>query len=201
MRRTGSRERIDRMRQVLVQRGYQEAITYSFVSHTLQSRLFPDVDSIALLNAISGDMERMRLSLWPGLLTALRYNLNRQQERARLFETGKVFSRNGEIKQAPVIGGLSYGRVAPEQWDNPYESGSFYDIKSDVEALLTACCGPFPPDYRPVAIPALHQGKAAEIMYQGLKIGLVGALQPAVQSYLELEREVYLFELYLGTYP
>ena len=201
MRRTGARERIDRMRQALVQRGYQEAITYSFVSHTLQSRLFPDADSIALLNAISGDMERMRLSLWPGLLTALRYNLNRQQERARLFETGKVFSRNGEIKQAPVIGGLSYGRVAPEQWDNPYESGGFYDIKSDVEALLTACCGPLPADYRPVATAALHQGKAAEIMYQGRGIGLVGALHPALQSYLEIEREVYLFELYAEHIP
>ena len=196
MRRTGARERIGRMRQVLVQRGYQEAITYSFVSHTLQSRLFPDADGIALLNAISGDMERMRLSLWPGLLTALRYNLNRQQERARLFETGKVFSRNGEIKQAPAIGGLSYGSVAPEQWDNPYGSGGFYDIKSDVEALLTACCGPLPPDYRPVAVAALHQGKAAEIVYQGREIGLVGALHPALQSYLEIEREVYLFELY-----
>ena len=201
MRKPGARERLDSLRRTLVNRGYQEAITYSFVSHTLQSRLFPDTDSIALLNAISGDMERMRVSLWPGLLTALRYNLNRQQERARLFETGKVFSRNGEIKQAPAIGGLSYGRVAPEQWDNPYEDGSFYDIKSDVEALLTACCGPFPPAYRPVSIPALHQGKAAEIVYQGLKIGLVGALHPTLQSYLEIEREVYLFELYLEHIP
>ena len=201
MRKPGARERLDSLRRTLVNRGYQEAITYSFVSHSLQSRLFPDTDSIALLNAISGDMERMRLSLWPGLLTALRYNLNRQQERVRLFETGKVFRRNGQITQAPVIGGLSYGRVAPEQWDNPYGYGSFYDIKSDVEALLTACCGPLPPEYRPVALAALHQGKAAEIVYRGLRIGLVGALHPTLQAYLEMEREVYLFELYLEHIP
>ena len=201
MRKPGARERLDSLRRTLVNRGYQEAITYSFVSHELQSRLFPDTDSIALLNAISGDMERMRVSLWPGLLTALRYNLNRQQERVRLFETGKVFSRNGELKQAPAIGGLSYGRVAPEQWDNPYDYGSFYDIKSDVEALLATCCGPLAPAYRPVAAAALHQGKAAEIVYQGLKIGLVGALHPTLQSYLEIEREVYLFELHLEQIP
>ena len=201
MRRTGFRERLDLMRQVLVQRGYQEAITYSFVSHTLQSRLFPDAGSIALVNAISSDMERMRLSLWPGLLAALRYNLNRHQERVRLFETGKVFSGKDEIQQLQVIGGLSYGKVAPEQWDNPYETGNFYDIKSDVEAVLTACCGPVSPDYRPVAVTALHQGKAAEIIYQGMLIGLAGALHPTIQSYLEIESEVYLFELFLEQIP
>ena len=113
------------MRRVLVNRGYQEAITYSFVSHTLQSRLFPEDESIALLNAISSDMERMRLSLWPGLLTALRHNLNRQQERVRLFETGKVFICKDEIQQSPVIAGLSYGKVAPEQWDEQYENSGF----------------------------------------------------------------------------
>ena len=201
MRKSGFRERLDLARKALVQRGYQEAVTYSFVSHALQSRLFPDVDSIALVNAISGDMERMRLSLWPGLLTALRYNLNRQQERVRLFETGKVFSRNGEIRQSPVIGGLSYGKVAPEQWDNPYGSGNFFDIKADTEALFTACCGPLPLDYRPVAVAALHQGKAAEILHRGLRIGLLGALHPTIQSYLEIEREVYLFELFLDRVP
>ena len=201
MRRSGVRERLDLVRRALVQRGYQEAISYSFVSHTLQSRLFPDTGSIALVNAISSDMERMRVSLWPGLLTALRYNLNRQQERVRLFESGKVFSRNDGIRQAPVIGGLSYGKVAPEQWDNPYGAGNFYDIKSDVEAVLAACCGPVSMDYQPVSVTALHQGKAAEIMYRGLRIGLAGALHPAIQSWLEIEQEVYLLEVFLEQIP
>ena len=201
MRKPGFRERLDLMRRVLVQRGYQEAITYSFVSDALQSRLFPDVESIALVNAISSDMERMRLSLWPGLLTGARHNLNRQQERVRLFETGKVFSRAGEIQQSPVIGALSYGKVAPEQWDNPYQSGNFYDIKSDVEAVISAGYGQLPLAYRPVAVAALHHGKSAEIIYQGQRIGLLGALHPAIQSHLEIEREVYLFELFLEHIP
>lgn len=201
MRKPGARERLDTLRGTLVNRGYQEAVTYSFVSHTLQSRLFPDTGSIALVNAISTDMERMRVSLWPGLLAALRYNLNRQQERVRLFESGKVFTREGEIRQSPVIGGLSYGKVAPEQWDNPYGYGGFHDIKSDVEALLAACCGPLSTDYRPVGVAALHQGKSAEIICRGLRVGLVGALHPTLQSYLELEREVYLFELFMDQVP
>ena len=201
MRRPDSRERLDFMRRALVNRGYQEAITYSFVSHTLQSRLFPEDESIALLNAISSDMERMRLSLWPGLLTALRHNLNRQQERVRLFETGKIFNVGDEIQQSPVIGGLSYGNVAPEQWNDRNGSADFYDIKADLEAMLAASCGSNSLDYRPVAGAALHHGKAAEIIHDGRRIGLVGALHPALQSRLEVESEVYLFEIDLEKIP
>ena len=201
MRKPGSRERMDRVRMALVNRGYQEAITYSFVSHDLQSRLFPEEPGISLLNAISADMERMRTSLWPGLLTALRHNLNRRQERVRLFESGTVFSGNGAVRQSPAIGGLSYGAAEPEQWDRRGASGDFYDIKSDVEAVLSACCGAVAPEYRPVGVPALHHGKAAEIIFDDRRIGLVGALHPEIQALLEIEAEVCLFELYLDRIP
>ena len=136
-----------------------------------------------------------------GLLTALRHNLNRQQERVRLFETGKVFICKDEIQQSPVIGGLSYGKVAPEQWDEQYENSGFHDIKADVEDMLAACCGPISLDYRPVAGAALHHGKAADIIYDGRRIGLAGALHPGIQSYLEIEGEVYLFEISLEKIP
>ena len=195
MRASGPGERMDRMRRALVGRGYQEAITYSFVGHDLQSRLFPEQPGISLLNAISGDMERMRVSLWPGLLGALQHNLNRQQERVRLFETGQVFSNNGDIRQAPVIGGLSHGPAQPEHWDRRGSGGDFYDIKSDLEAVLSACCGPVAPEYSPVSVPALHHGKAAEVICNDRRIGLVGALHPEIQARLEIETEVFLFEL------
>lgn len=201
MRKPGSRERMDQVRLALVNRGYQEAITYSFVSHDLQSRLFPEQAGITLLNAISADMERMRVSLWPGLLTALRHNLNRRQERVRLFESGKVFSSNGDIRQSPAIGGLSYGAAEPEQWDRRSATGDFYDIKSDVEAVLSTCCGPDAPEYRSVGVPALHHGQAAEIIYDDRRVGLVGVLHPEIQAQLEIEAEVCLFELYLDGMP
>ncbi len=201
MRASGFRERMHRMRQTLVGRGYQEAITYSFVSHDLQSRLFPEQPGISLLNAISGDMERMRVSLWPGLLGALRHNLNRQQERVRLFETGKVFSSNGALRQAPAIAGLSHGSAQPQHWDQGVPCGDFYDIKSDLEAVLSACCGPVVPDYRPVSTPALHDGKAAAVFCNDVRVGLVGALHPALQAQLEIESEVFLFELDLEKIP
>ena len=201
MRKPGFGAPLGQARTALVSRGYQEAITYSFVSHELQSLLFPEVAGISLLNALSADMERMRVSLWPGLLTALRYNLNRRQTRVRLFETGKVFRADGELRQTPALGGLSCGPTQPEQWGQRSTSGDFYDIKADLEAALSACGGLIAPDYRPAAVAALHQGKSAQVLGNGRPVGLVGALHPGLQSQLEIDTEVYLFELYLEQVP
>ncbi len=201
MRKPGLGAPLGQARTALINRGYQEAITYSFVSHELQSLLFPEVAGIRLLNALSADMERMRLSLWPGLLTALRYNLNRRQTRVRLFETGKVFSADGELRQTPALGGLSCGPTQPEQWGQRNASGDFYDIKADLEAALSAWGGRIAPDYRPAAVTALHQGKSAQVIHNGRPVGLVGALHPGLQSQLEIDTEVYLFELYLEQVP
>lgn len=201
MRPPGEETRVAALGRALAERGYQEAITYSFVDPALQALLFPEAEGLPLLNAISADMARMRVSMWPGLLTALRRNLNRQQPRARLFETGKVFNRRaGALAQTPMLGGLSCGGVAPEQWGGG-QAGDFYDLKSDVEAALAASCGPLTPAYRPVAVAALHDGQAAEIILDGRPIGLLGALHPGLQTQLDIDLPVYLFELDMSLIP
>ena len=96
-----------RIRHFLVDLGYQEAITYSFVSPELQSWLAPDVDVVNLSNPISSDMATMRTSLWPGLIQALQHNLNRQQDRISLFECGLRFiQQDSELKQEMMVSGL-----------------------------------------------------------------------------------------------
>lgn len=202
MRPAGERERLGAVRLALAARGYQEAVTYSFVSAELQSLLFPGAADIALVNAISPDSERMRLSLWPGLTTALRRNVNRQQLRARLFEVGKVFApEQGRARQETAVGGLLYGSALPPQWGAAAAPGDFYDLKSDVEAVLAACCERRGLAFEAVEVAALHQGKAAAVVSAGRRVGLLGALHPKIQSRLGLEEEVCLFEIYLERLP
>ena len=88
---TESRLPIARIRTALVDRGYQEAITYSFVSPGLNERMTGSPHHLELINPISADQSVMRASLWPGLIQALTMNLNRQQTRMRLFESGIRF--------------------------------------------------------------------------------------------------------------
>ncbi|WP_438950782.1 phenylalanine--tRNA ligase subunit beta [Porticoccus sp.] len=187
------------LRQQLVARGYREAITYCFVDPEIQKHLLPDIEGIALANPIASDMSVMRTTLWSGLLPAVRRNLNRQQSRVRIFESGLSFiPEAGGVKQASMIAGAVTGSRLPERWSNPHDLVDFYDIKSDVEALLKQnhVFG----EYRfvPAAHTALHPGQCAAIERKGELVGYVGLLHPRVQKQLDISQPVYVFELALG---
>lgn len=189
---------IPRLRQVLVDRGYQEAITYSFIDPEMEKMFSPDNHPIALANPISAEMSVMRGSLWGGLAQALTYNLNRQQDQARFFEIGRRFIRHDDrIAQEDVVAGLVCGTRVPEQWGEPRQALDFYDIKSDVAALLAAGDSReiiYVPDRQP----ALHPGQAARIVRGGQTLGWLGALHPSLAQKLDLTTGVYLFELDLS---
>jgi phenylalanyl-tRNA synthetase beta chain len=186
---------------VLIQRDYQEAITYSFVDPRLQNLLNPNVSSITLTNPIASDMATMRTSLWTGLLQSLLYNQKRQQSRVRLFETGLCFINvDNELQQEASIAGLVMGERWPEQWGVKGESVDFFDIKADVEALLSLTGHRITDrfSFQPANHPALQPGQTAAVYYQAQEIGFLGALHPNLISVLELNAPVYLFELRLA---
>ena len=188
--------RESRMRLMMVDREYQEVVTYSFVDPMLQSLVDPEARTVSLANPISSDMATMRSSLWPGLIQALIHNRNRQQDRVRLFELGKTFSREGKSNQeTPVIAGIAMGSVMPKQWGAKTRGTDFFDMKGDVEALidLTACAEEFA--FSAAEHPALHSGQSAQLYRNKEKIGWIGAMHPDIQAKLDLDKPVYLFEL------
>jgi len=195
----------ERVRARLVDRGYHEAVTYSFVDAALQARIAPALDSVALANPIASNMGVMRTTLWPGLIGAALHNLNRQQSRVRLFETGLVFVAEGNrIHQPKMIGGIAIGPVVPEQWAHPSRGVDFYDVKGDVESLL-ALSGREVGFIADDTHPALHPGQTASIRCDGERIGTLGVLHPGLASELKIPGAV-LFELCLepistGTVP
>ncbi len=193
---------LGQLRRVLLARGYHEAITYSFVDPKIQTHFLGDKQAIALANPISSDMSEMRTSLWPGLIQALQYNQNRQHSRVRLFESGLVFSQtdvDGTIEQVAKLGGVIAGPREVESWAHSGDKVDFYDIKGDLEALLMM--GGHSTSYRFKQMDgqqgALHPGQSAQIIYDGRVVGVVGALHPSVESALDLNGPVFLFELEL----
>ncbi|MCW8090623.1 phenylalanine--tRNA ligase subunit beta [Alteromonas sp. ASW11-130] len=190
------------LKSVLLQRGYQEAITYSFVDPKIQQALFPGTKSLTLPHPISSDMSVMRVSLMPGLLGAAAYNQKRQQARIRFFETGLKFiaddSAPNGVLQVPVIGGLIVGKRNEEHWDLGDEAFDFYDLKGDVEALLTLTGNVSEFSFVASNHSALHPGMAADIEFQGKKIGVIGAIHPQFMKLLGLNGRVFVFELDLS---
>ncbi len=187
---------LSRWRETLVQRGFQEAITYSFVDPRFAQALDPERQPLALANPISEDLAVMRTTLWAGLVKALAYNQKRQQARVRLFEIGLNFlPQNGELVQERYIGGVIYGEALPEQWGESRRVVDFFDLKADVEALLALTGRPEAFAFVTASHPALHPGRTARIDLDGRPCGWLGALHPAVERRLELEGPVFVFEL------
>ena len=166
----------------LVARGYQEAITYSFIDPKLFELFSPGMKPLELANPISADMAAMRASLWPGLVKALQYNLNRQQSRVRLFEAGLRFvGQLPALEQEAMLAGAVTGSREPEGWANAREAVDFFDVKADVEALLAFAGNGGAYRFVPSEHPALHPGQTARVECDGRLVGFVGSLHPEWQ--------------------
>lgn len=187
----------------LVARGYQEAVTYSFVDPAMQRMIDPDVTPVALANPISADMAVMRTSLWTGLLQTAIHNLNRQQSRVRIFEAGQCFVPAADKQVDSVLGlaqnmalaGLICGTRAPVGWTGSKDKVDFYDIKGDLESLLNITGLETEFAFGAATHPALHPGQCAALTRKDQQIGWVGQLHPKLQADLGLNTAVYLFQV------
>ncbi|MFZ2207453.1 MAG: phenylalanine--tRNA ligase subunit beta [Porticoccaceae bacterium] len=190
------------IRAVLVQRGYREVICYSFVPPEIAGLVTGGAPAIPVINPISAAMSVMRPSLWPGLLLALRHNLNRQQERVRVFETGLCFGGGPGGEQRMMLAGLITGSREPEGWANAPDQADFFALKGDVEALLAALGIGAQVSGERGAHPALHPGQCLRLGDgAGATLGHLGLLNPTVARELDFHRPVFLFELSLDALP
>jgi phenylalanyl-tRNA synthetase beta chain len=190
---TETRVRNERTADALVDRGYQEAITYSFTEPAIQAVLQPG-PAFALANPISAELAVMRASLWPGLLQALGSNQRRQQQRVRLFEIGRRYS-GADGAETEVVAGVVAGSALPEQWGAEATKVDFFDVKADVEALLDLTGDAAQFRFVPERHPALHPGQSARIWRGDRSVGWLGALHPEHSRRLDLTYPVFVFEI------
>ncbi|MCW8906986.1 MAG: phenylalanine--tRNA ligase subunit beta, partial [Sedimenticola sp.] len=189
---------LQRAKRLLVDRDYQEAITYSFISQAMHDLVDPGHVPVVLANPISSDMSIMRTTLWAGLLQAAVYNQARQQPRVRIFESGLRFIRqDNEIKQENMIAGLVSGALNPENWGASDRNVDFFDLKADLEALLALTGAPESFRFSAAEHPALHPGQSAQITKNGSEIGWIGRLHPEIEAKLDISSGAFLFEIHL----
>jgi len=188
---------LDRIKDLLVDLGYQEAITYSFTDKAALNLLTPKDDVYCLQNPISSDLSVMRTTLWAGLLNAMDGNLKRNEESVRFFETGLKFTiEDGQLKQEQTLSMLVTGLVQPEQWGQPSKVVDFYDVKHDVEAILQLNGMASGYRFKQSQCDALHPGQTAELITSnGEHVGYIGLLHPALEKQFDIKKPVYLVEL------
>jgi phenylalanyl-tRNA synthetase beta chain len=187
---------IDKAASTLIARDYQEVITYSFIDSE-SDKLISGIESeLVLSNPISSAMSVMRASLWPGMLSVAASNSARQQNRIRLFEIGKSFHGSlDKHEEVERFAGLVMGPVLPEQWGSKSRPVDFFDIKSDVAAMLglTGDSGHF--EYVSATRVALQPGQTASIIRNSRTVGVIGKLHPRLAKHFDLKQDVFLFEL------
>jgi phenylalanyl-tRNA synthetase beta chain len=203
-----ARRGVHRLRHALAQAGYQEAVNFGFTDRESEVRLSmhqgDESQVIQVRNPIANQYAVMRSTLWGGLLGNLRANLNRGNNRIRLFEIGRVFMRNPSQAEAPGmvagydqprrVGGLAYGLALPEQWASKSRVVDFFDVKGDLESAFA------PLQFVTMAAthPALHPGRSAQIVFKvgnkTIPVGWIGELHPALQQAYELPQAPVLFE-------
>lgn len=194
-----SEQSLKALKTSLVQRGYNEVVTYSFVAEEKQKAIAPELPYVVLKNPISDDMKAMRTTLFSGLLQSMAYNQNRQQSRVRLFETGLVFYKNDSdptgATQVPMFGGAIVGPANAAGWDMDSRNADFYDLKGDVETLLKMSHKLDKVLFETCSNPALHPGQSASITQNGQEIGVMGQLHPQLVKTMGVSGTVFMFQI------
>ena len=158
----------------------------------------PGIPAVPLANPISADMGVMRTSLITGLLLALKYNTSRQQSRVRLFETGQRFILTEPLIQQDMVAGIITGSRGEKSWAGDDTPVDFYDIKGDVEAILTLTGAAANITFKAEAHPCLQPGQSMTILDSNLEtIGYIGKLHPGIKLDMGLNEDVFLFEMQL----
>jgi phenylalanyl-tRNA synthetase beta chain len=189
------------LRHALAGLDYLETINFSFVEARWEADLAGNADPIQVLNPIAAPLAVMRSSLLGSLVGVLRHNLSRKATRVRVFEIGRVFMRDASatdgdravagVRQPMRVGGLAYGAAEPAQWGRRERAVDFYDVRGDVEALLS----PLQPVFVADTHPALHPGRCARVEVDGQAIGHIGELHPRWRQAYDLPQAPVLFEL------
>lgn len=179
------------VRRTLAALDFQEVVTYSFVDSTWEQDFCGNPEPVALANPIASQMSVMRSSLIGGLINAVAFNVSRKQGRVRLFEIGRCFLGGADHPQPWRLAAVAYGEAQPQQWGTPARIVDFFDLKCDLEALLS----PAQPLFMPATHPAFHPGKCAKIKMGNREIGWIGELHPRWQRKYDLPTPPLLFEL------
>ncbi len=183
------------IQQALCAAGYNEAINYSFTSHNLLKQFSMDEHVLPLANALNSDLEVMRTTLLPGLMETLVRNLRRQQSRVRFFETGRVFDQEDTLRESFHLAAVACGNVVPEQWGSIGRSTDFYDIKGDLQGLLSLRGNTGEIKFRNTDLAWLHPGQAAMVSIDSVDIGWLGSIHPSILKQLEIKGPVLAFEV------
>ncbi|MBL5766284.1 phenylalanine--tRNA ligase subunit beta [Heyndrickxia sporothermodurans] len=178
--------------------GLNQAITYSLTSEEKSKNYAIEKrDPIRLAMPMSEERSHLRLSILPGLLDVVSYNLARKNDSVSIYEIGSVFLKTTDHEQPDEyehLAGAITGLWHSQLWQGEKKAVDFYVAKGVVEGLFEKLGVSQHISYQTAQIDGMHPGRTAEIVLDNEVIGFIGQIHPQVQKELDL-KETYVFEL------
>ncbi len=191
----------EKIKAALIGSGLSEAVLYGF-SNPILIAPFEELGPapVKITNPISQEQGVMCTSLLPGLMGALKLNLNRQRTDLRFFALQRVFQRPGAVgpsDEPQSLAGIMTGRRHPGSWESSKELLDFYDAKGVVENVLESLNLSDGAIYQRGEAPSfLHPGRFAYVLYDGGRVGFVGQVHPNILTMWDITQDVFVFELH-----
>ena len=176
--------------------GFDEIITYSFISPTCYDKIRWDADdarrqSFKILNPLGEDTSIMRTTVLPSMLEILTRNYNYRNQNVRLYEVGRIYLPGGEDGLAVENKVLSMGAYGSDM--------DFYALKGCVEAILKDLRAEDVHFEVPsVTNPSYHPGRVADVYAGDQRIGVLGQVHPLVAQNYGVDAQFYCAELELN---
>ena len=171
--------------------GYDEIITYSFISPTYYDKIRwatddPRRDSMRICNPLGEDTSIMRTTVLPSMLEILTRNYNFRNKSARLYELGRVYFRreDGMADEPKVLSLGAYG-----------DGMDFYALKGAVESLLSSIRAGSVTYEAVLDNPSYHPGRCARVLVDGREVGVFGQIHPLTAQNYGVDAELYCAEL------
>ena len=194
------RERL--AKRLLAARGMAEAVTFSFLSSETAALFAGGGEDLRLINPISADLDVMRPSILPNLITAAARNANMGTSEIAIFEVGPQYRDATAQGQQTFAGGLRTGQAVARHWAGPSRSVDLFDVKADALAVLEALGTPVANLQTSIdAPPWYHPGQSGTLRLGAKAFAHFGALHPRVLQAMDLRGPAVAFELDLGAIP
>ncbi len=182
--------------------GYNECVSYSFIDQPSAALFGGGTDATRLENPISNDMSHMRPALLPALLQAAARNQARGFPDLALFEVGPVFTGGEPGEQHLQISGILVGRTGPKDVHAASRSVDVFDVKADVEAILSAIGAPEKVQINRNGAEWWHPGRHGQICLGPKKVlGVFGEIHPRVLAALNVKGPAVGFTIWPAEVP
>ena len=185
------------LRNSLVSFGFNEIVSYAFISQEDHNLYGQDQKTLNVSNPISQNMSVMRTNLVSGLINTFLYNLNHGQNNQRLFEIGNTFhiDKSNNVSEKKLVAGLMSGKKSSDNWKEKFDNLTFYDLKGLVQDLLSDFSQPN--SYSLCNVDFLHPGMSSDISFEKKTIGFLGSIHPVVLNKVGVKDDLFIFSFEL----